>query len=311
METQKKNVELGAVFLALAGAILFSAKAVMVKLAYNYEIDPVSLLLLRMGFALPFYIAIALRSKNPTGSQPTQKDYLWVVVMGFVGYYLASYFDFYGLQFIDASLERLILFVYPTLVLLISWLVLRKAIAKIQMVAILITYLGIYVAFMDKLSPGSSSNPLLGGIFIFLSALTYAIYLIGSGQLLPKFGTKKFTSYAMIVSCICVIAHFSIQGSTQLFGYPWEVYALGLGMALFSTVFPSFLISEAIKRIGASTVSIIGSVGPISTIILASIFLYEHISAYQIAGTAIVISGIILVGRSKGKKKETEKAIAR
>ncbi|MBX2843659.1 MAG: DMT family transporter [Flammeovirgaceae bacterium] len=297
--TKKQNsYQLFGVLFALAGAVFFSAKAVMVKLAYQYEIDPVSLLLLRMVFALPFYIVIGFRHRLKNNNI-TQKDYLWVIAAGFVGYYLASYFDFFGLQYISASYERLILFIYPTLVVILSRIIFKKPITKVQLIAIALTYVGIYVAFMENLGMEDNKNFLLGGFFIFLSALTYASYLMGSGWLIPKFGTQKFTSYAMIVSCICVIIHFAFQNKSDLFGYTWEVYALGLAMALFSTVIPSFMISEAIKRLEASNVSIIASVGPISTIILAAIFLNEEITGFQVVGTIIVILGVILVGRGK------------
>ncbi|WP_026210267.1 DMT family transporter [Flexithrix dorotheae] len=300
MNKRQNSYQLTGVIFALGGAVFFSAKAVMVKLAYQYDIDPVSLLLLRMGFALPIYLFIGFRpQKTKRNLVISSKDYLWVIAAGFVGYYLASYFDFFGLQYISASYERLILFIYPTLVVILSRIVFRKPITKIQLLAIVLTYIGIYVAFMENLNIEDNKNFLLGGFFIFLSALTYASYLMGSGWLIPKFGTQKFTSYAMIVSCVCVIIHFAFQNTTNLFGYSWEVYALGLAMALISTVIPSFMISEAIKRLEASNVSIIASVGPISTIILAAIFLNEQITSFQVLGTIIVILGVILVGKAK------------
>ena len=221
-----------------------------------------------------------------------------IVVLGFIGYYLASYFDFYGLQFITASLERLILFVYPTLVIIISVVFLGKKATRVQIYAILITYAGILIAFGDDLS-FDSDHLWLGVFSIFMSALTYAFYLVGSGVMIPKLGVIRFTAYVMPVSCIMVIFHYSITNSLEVIHQPWQVYALGFSMATISTVIPSFLISEAIKRLGASTFAIYGSIGPISTIMLAIVFLGERIDIYQIIGTLVVIVGVGIINVKK------------
>lgn len=291
-----------AAFLAISGIVMFSAKAVMVKLSYRYDADVLTVLLLRMVFALPFYLFFALRSSRKTeGYQLTKKDIVSLVTLGFVGYYLASYFDFYGLKFISASLERLILFVYPTLVILISMVAVKKRPTKIQVYAIVITYAGIFLAFADDL--GFSGDGLWTGvIFIFLSAFTYAIYLVGSGSMIPRMGSVRFTAYVMTVSCFMVILHYSVTNTTEVLHQPWQIYALGLAMAIFSTVVPSFLISEAIRRIGASNFAIYGSLGPISTIILAIIFLGERLDIYQIAGTIVVIGGVGIINLKKAQK---------
>ncbi len=298
MKITLSNKKLGAI-LAITGIIMFSAKAIMVKLGYRYEVDAVTLLLLRMIFALPVYLIISIReTKKENTYALTRKDILSVIGLGFVGYYLASYFDFYGLQFISASLERLILFVYPTLVIIISILALKKKVAKIQMYAIVITYVGIFIAFADDLNVGGNGL-WKGTIFIFLSAFTYAIYLVGSGEMIPKLGSVRFTAYAMTVSCVIVILHYLLVNTVEVFHQPWEVYALGFAMAAVSTVIPSFLISEAIKKIGAPNFAIYGSIGPISTILLAIIFLGERIDIFQIAGTVIVIIGVSFINLKK------------
>ncbi|MCG8309587.1 MAG: DMT family transporter [Cytophagales bacterium] len=285
--------------IAIAGVVMFSAKAVMVKLGYRYEADTVTLLLLRMIFALPFYLAVMVRSTKKTNAYKlTRKDIGSIVGLGFIGYYLASYFDFYGLQFISASLERLILFIYPTLVIVISVIILKKKASRIQIYAILITYLGIFIAFADDLNM-ESEHLWIGVISIFLSALTYAFYLVGSGEMIPKLGAVRFTSYAMTVSCVMVILHYLFINSFEVLRQPWEVYVLGFGMATISTVIPSFLISEAINRLGASNFAIYGSLGPISTILLAIFFLGEWIDLYQIVGTVIVIVGVSIINIKK------------
>lgn len=294
----QKETRLLGVLLAVLGVVLFSAKAIMVKLAYEYGIDSVSLLLLRMLFALPVYIVIAFVLKPKNQKELKKTDYLWLVFFGFVGYYLASYFDFLGLQYIKAGLERIVLFVYPTLVLLISRLFLKTKISKTQILAIVITYIGVFTAFAGELDL-SGVNLYLGVSLIFLSALTYAMYLVGSGWLIPKFGVLCFTSYAMIISTICVIIHYLVTKDIDLLSFPKEVYFLGLLMAILSTIIPSFLVSKSIKIIGSSNFSIIASIGPVSTIVLAYVFLGEQLSIYQFVGTVIVIAGVFLVSKAK------------
>lgn len=298
MKIKFSNKGLGAL-LAITGVVMFSAKAIMVKLGYQHDVDAVTLLLLRMAFALPVYLFVSIReTKKKHTYQLTRKDYLAIIGLGCVGYYLASYLDFYGLKFISASLERLILFVYPTLVIIISAIALKKKATKVQVYAILITYFGIFIAFADDL--GSGGDDLWRGVIsIFLSALTYAIYLVGSGALIPKLGPIRYTAYAMTVSCVMVLLHYLAVNSLEVLHQPWEVYALGFAMAMFSTVIPSFLISEAIRRLGASNFAIYGSLGPISTIILAVLFLGETIDIFQLIGTVVVIFGVSVINMKK------------
>jgi len=285
---------LGGIFLGALGVVLFSSKAVMVKIAYNYKVDAITMLFLRMFFSFPFYIAIVYlyRNEEKEGSISfKKKEYAWVVFFGFVGYYLASFFDFIGLIYIKASLERIILFVYPTIVILLNSVFLKQPITKSQTLAILLSYIGIVIAFSDEVDV---DNIYLGGFFILLSAVTYASYLVGSGWLIPKFGVVKFTAYAMLVSCFCVFIHFSIIWETNLFNLPWEVYGLGLLIAIFATVIPSFLVSTSIKIINSSNFAIVAGIGPISTIILASIFLNESLTLVQFFGSLLVVTGIII-----------------
>lgn len=286
------------VFIAIVGVVLFSAKAVMVKLAYQYEVSSIHLLLFRMLFSLPIYFAIAIFYRPKQKEQIKKTDYTWLAFFGFIGYYLASYFDFLGLQYIKAGLERIILFLYPTLVVIISRIFFKTKINQKQLIAIVITYVGVIVAFWNDVQ-FSGTKIYLGAFLIFLSALTYASYLVGSGWLIPKFGVTLFTSYAMIISTICVIVHYLITDRTTIFNYAAEVYLLGGLMAFVSTLIPSFLVSIAIKKMGAANFSIIGSTGPVSTIILAFIFLNETVSSLQILGSIIVIIGVIFVSKNK------------
>ncbi|AUC21679.1 EamA family transporter [Polaribacter sejongensis] len=299
----KKNFWLG-VFLGVLGIVLFSSKAVMVKLAYNYNVDAITMLLLRMLFSFPFYVVIAYLYRNKNKEiKTTKSDYYWVVFFGMVGYYLASYFDFEGLTYIKASLERIILFVYPTIVILLNRLFFKQPITKFQALAIFLSYLGIVIAFSDEVDI-SGNNVYLGGFFVLLSAITYASYLVGSGWLIPKFGVVKFTAYAMLVSCFCVFIHFSFMGETDLFNLPWQVYGFGLLIAVFATVIPSFLVSASIKMISSSNFAIVAGVGPISTIVLASFFLGERLTLLQFFGAFLVIVGIVITSLKQAKNKK-------
>ncbi|GAA0720156.1 DMT family transporter [Aquimarina litoralis] len=287
---KSKQVSIG-IILAIIGVVLFSAKAVMVKMAYKYQISSEHLLLFRMSFSLPIYLVIAMLTRTANPEKIKKSDYIWILFFGFIGYYLASYFDFLGLQYIKAGLERIILFIYPTLVLVISRVFLKTKISKKQLVAIGITYVGVIITFWQELQL-DTPNIHLGVFLIFLSALTYAIYLVGSGWLIPKFGVVVFTSYAMIVSSFCIIIQYLLFDRGDVTSYPGEVYVLGIFMAFFATVVPSYLISAAISRLGASNVAIIGSLGPVSTILLAFFILDENLSILQILGATIVIFGI-------------------
>jgi drug/metabolite transporter (DMT)-like permease len=294
--------------LVFIGAVLFSGKAILVKLAYAYHIDAVSLLTLRMLFSLPFFVAIAFFSSRKTQKATlARRDWVAVAGMGVMGYYLASLFDFMGLQYITAGLERLILFVYPTLVVLLSALVFGIKIGRREYLALVLTYLGIFVVFYNDLSV-YQSGVVTGSLLIFASALTYAIYLMGSGQLIPKLGSVRFTAYAMIVSSGAVLAHYAVTHSFAAWDFPPQVYFLSLGMALFSTVLPAFLMSEGIRLIGSGRASIIGSVGPVSTIVLAYFFLNEAITLHQVLGTLLVLVGVLTVSAKDKKPKIAVKA---
>lgn len=290
------------IFLGVLGVILFSSKAVMIKLAYNYKVDAITMLLLRMLFSFPFYVVIAYLYRNENNEvKITKKDYYWVVFFGVIGYYLASYFDFIGLTYITASLERIILFVYPTIVILLNRFFLKQPVTKVQGIAICLSYIGIIIAFSSEVEV-SGSSAYLGGFFILLSAITYASFLVGSGWLIPKFGVVKFTAFAMLVSCFCVFIHFSFIGETDLFNLQWQVYVLGALIAVFATVIPSFLISTSIKIISSSNFAIVAGIGPISTIILASFFLNERLTLVQFFGALLVLVGIVISALKKPKK---------
>lgn len=299
-----RSQQLLAALLVFLGALCFSAKAVFIKLAYRLEIDSISLLALRMLFSLPVFLLVAWwtqRGKNQAYPKPTRREWWAIVMLGILGYYLASIFDFMGLQYIGASMERLILFIYPTLVLILSAVLLKKPIKKEQYIALTLTYIGVTLAFMGGIKVSGDPRFLLGGGLIFLSALTYAFYLMGSGDLLPRIGTLRFTSYAMTAASVAVLLHHAVVRQWQLFHYDASIYQFALLIAVISTVLPAFMISEGIRLIGAGNAAIIASVGPISTIILAYIFLEERLVVWQWVGALLVIAGVLLISLRKQK----------
>ncbi len=282
-----------------AGAALgFSAKAIFVKLAYNYDVDAITLLMMRMMFALPFFVVMAYIEERKTEQRIDRANTMLIILLGLLGYYLSSLLDFMGLVYVTAGLERLILFVYPTMAVILSALFFGKTIRKEAVIALILSYAGIAFAMVHDISL-SGEHVLLGAAFVFGSTLTYSIFLVGSGEVIPKVGAKRFTAYAMIVSCMAVFMQFFAVRDLSHFDQPMPVYGYGMAMALFSTVLPSFLLAAAIARIGASITSITGSLGPVATIGMAALFLGEPLSMAQLAGAALVLTGIFMLGKQK------------
>jgi drug/metabolite transporter (DMT)-like permease len=288
----------GIVF-AFVAAIGFSAKAIMVKLAYQDAVDAITLLALRMVFALPFFLVVAARANRNKHSQPlTSRDKLAVIGLGFVGYYLASYLDFLGLQYISAGLERLILFLYPTMVVLISALVFKQRIGRTVLFALLISYAGIALVFLHDMK-ATELDAVTGSALVFGSALAYAVYLVGAGHTIARIGASRFTAYVMTVACVACLVQFAVTHPLAALKLPVRVYGLSIGMAVFSTVLPAFLLAAAMRRIGSMHTSLIGSIGPVSTILLAYVFLGERMSPEQIGGSILVLIGVLMISLNK------------
>lgn len=280
--------------LVLIAAIGFSAKAIFVKLAYRYQVDPVTLLALRMLMSLPFFIVAGFWSRRERAPRLDRRQWAAVVFLGVVGYYLASLLDFLGLQYVSAGLERLVLFLYPTLVVLITVVRHRRPIAGREVVALLLSYGGIAFVFLHDLRVEGGNVP-LGTALVFGSALAYALYLVGAGEVVHRIGTLRFTAYVMTVSSTAVVTQFLVSQPLTALAQPGPVYALAAAMALVSTVMPAFLLNSGIGRIGARTAAMIGAVGPVSTLGLAALFLGEPLSAVQLFGAALVLIGVVTV----------------
>ena len=281
----------------VGSAVAFSAKAVIAKVGYRHGADPATLLALRMAFALPFFVVAALVTSR--GRAPLPRAELGkIALLGVLGYYLSSVLDFYGLVYISAGLERLILFVYPTLVVLMSARLFKIAITRRTLLALGLTYGGVALAVKTETAGASGTGMWIGVAMIFGCAFSYAAYFVGSGRLIPRIGSLRFTALAMIVSTAAMLVHFGIVGG-RFGGHAPAVYVDGLLLALLCTVLPVFLLAEGIRRIGAGSAAIIGAVGPVSTIALAHVVLGEPVHVMQAIGTGLVLVGATVVARGR------------
>lgn len=285
----------GSLFVLIA-ALGFSGKAILIKLAYAAgAVDAISLLALRMAMSLPFFlIASVWIAKADRQPAMTRWDWLITLALGTVGYYFASFLDFAGLLYISAGLERLVLFLYPTLVVLFSGLIYRQRLRVPQIMALFLSYLGIgFVVFEDI---GTRPGELwVGTGLVFASAVAFACYMMGSGEMIRRIGSFRFTCYSMIVACLATGIHFGLQPGSRMLGLPARIYGLSLLMALVSTVLPAFFMNAGIRRLGSGTASIISCTGPVATLALAYILLGETLSPVQMLGAGLVLGGVYLI----------------
>jgi drug/metabolite transporter (DMT)-like permease len=291
--------------LVITSAVAFSAKAIFVKLAYGdptaaVRADPVTLLTMRMGLALPLFALIAWWSSRGAKYSLSRRDWLLLMGIGMMGYYGASLFDFWGLLYISASLERLILFLNPTLVVIFSALLLSYRIQVRDLFALVTSYAGIALVFTHDLSI-DRENVLLGGTLVMASAMLYAAYLVGGGQMIKRVGAVRFAAYASIVSAAAIMLHFLLTRDLSfLTGQSSRVWELTGFMALISTVLPVVMMAEGIRRVGSSNAAMMSSIGPIATIFMAAVFLGEPITFIQLAGAALVMIGVLAISLKKG-----------
>ncbi|MDO9064458.1 MAG: DMT family transporter [Sulfuricella sp.] len=300
----KRDALFGVAFAILA-AVGFSAKAILVKLAYFDAVDAVTLLALRMAFSVPFFLGVALWARMSHATSLDKQDWLSVLGLGLIGYYLSSFLDFLGLQYISAGLERLILFLYPTMTVILSALVYRRAIGKKVVAAMVLSYAGILLVFLHDAGMNRGGS-VLGASLVFASTLSYSVYLVGAGHAIARIGAARFTAYAMIVASAASLLQFGATHPMAALDLPLRVYELAIAMAIFSTVLPVFLLSAGIRRIGSGNASLIGSIGPVATIYLAHVFLNESVSLQQLAGSLLVLIGVITV--SINSKREGNSA---
>ena len=285
--------------LAAAGSIAFSGKAIIVKLAYRHGVDAVTLLMYRMLFALPMFLIMAWWAGRGKPAL-TRRDWLGVLGLGFSGYYLSSFLDFWGLEFITASLERLILYLNPTLVLVLGWVLFKKQISYRQGVAMAISYSGVLLVFGHEVSL-AGTHVALGAFLVFTSAVTYALYLTYSGQMVQRLGSLRLAGLATSVACFFCLLQFALLRPLGAAWVPEPVLWLSALNATACTALPVLLVMMAIERIGPGLTAQTGMIGPMSTISMGVLLLGEPFNAWIIAGTALVVSGVFWVTRPAGR----------
>ena len=283
--------------LAAAGSITFSGKAIIVKLCYRHGVDAETVIMLRMLFALPIFLAMAWWAGRGRPAL-TRRDWLGVLWLGFTGYYLASYLDFLGLQYISASLERLILYLNPTLVLLLGWLLHGQRVTRGRMLAMAVSYSGVLLVFGHDLGT-QGPDVALGSFFILLSTVSYALYLSYSGEFVRRLGSLRLAGLATSVACVLCVAQFALLRPWSAALVPPPVIALSLLNATVCTALPVLMVMMAIERIGPGLTAQTGMIGPLSTIALGVLVLGEPLNAWIIAGTVLVLGGVFLVTRQR------------
>ena len=282
------------IIFALVGVLAFSFRPILIKLSYAaHPVSPVTLLFLRMTLSVPFFLAIGwwLRNEEP---RLTRGDWMGIVGLGFLGYYAASFLDFVGLQWVGAGVGRLILYLFPTLVLLLSFLFLHKKPTWREVTALLLSYAGISLVLSNQLAEESRLFA-LGAALVFASALCYATYLVAGSQLVKRVGSMRFTAYSTVVATVPAVLQFFAVESADALALPGAVWAYSIVLATVCTVLPLFLQAEALNRIGANHFALIGAVGPVSVAITSALGLDEPFTALQALGGALVIFGVLLV----------------
>ncbi len=284
--------------LAALGAVFFAGKAIIVKLAYRHGVDPVTLIMLRMAVALPFFVRLALwaaRGRAPLAG----RDWLAVLGLGFIGYYLSSFLDFIGLQYITASLERLILYLSPTMVLILGRVLHGRRVGRGKLAALGLSYVGVLLVFGHELSL-DGADVLLGSGLVLASTFTYALYLVYSGEVVSRIGAARLTGLATSFACVLCIAQFLVLRPVALVAeLPAAVLWLSLVNGTVCTFAPVLMLMVALQRIGSGLTSQIGMVGPVSTVMMGVVILGEPFTAWTAAGSALVIAGVALLSRTR------------
>lgn len=300
-----RQIHSGSLFAVLA-ALGFSFKAIFVKLAYAAgPVDAISLLAMRMAMALPLFVWLVWFSGRQSPTRLTPADGLRVILLGLLGYYLSSLFDFYGLQYISAGLERLILFTYPTLVLIFQAIALRERPTTRTLTAMGLCYLGLGIAFVHDVSiSGVGQQVILGSLWVFASAVTYALYYSGTGIVLKRMGSMRMAGLCGTASSLMVLVHYLLVADiNQLWQLPAAVWLNAGLMAIFSTVLPIYWVALAIQRMGPTQTAAVGNLGPVLTVLASWAILSEEISTYQVLGLALVLFGVT---RLKPAAKKTD-----
>ena len=283
--------------LAAAGAVLFSAKAILAKYQFRHGLDALDVMALRMSFSLPLFALLAVRETRRAHAPLERRDAALILVLGVLGYYLSSLLDFWGLQYVPVSLERLILFLNPTFVLLLGVFAFRRTVVRREWMALAVSYAGVVLVFVEGLRM-QGEHLWLGSGLVLLAALAYAVYLALSGQLIQRIGSLRLVAYAMLTSTAATLLHYLLaREPAHLFQLPAPAYGYALANAVFCTFLPVTMTMAAVARIGSSNVAQLSALGPVSLLFLGGWLLGEAVTPIQIVGTAVVLGGILLLTR--------------
>jgi len=283
------------IVLAAAGAVAFSGKAILAKLMYRHGVDAVTVVAWRMALALPMFLALAAWASRGQAAL-TRRDWAAVWGLGFSGYYAASMLDFAGLQYISASLERLILYLGPTIVMVISVLWFKRHVSTRQWLAAAISYSGALVVFGHELTLQGGAVA-LGAALVFGSAVSYSVYLVASGEVVGRLGSMRLTGLASSAACVLCLLHFAVARPWAAFLVPPPVMGLSALNAVACTFAPVLMVMMAIERIGSAMTAQVGMIGPLSTIAMGVLLLDEPFTPWLLAGTVLVMSGVWLLAR--------------
>ena len=284
-------------------SLFFCSKAIFVKLSYRYGLDAVTTLALRMAMAFPFFLVggiLASRGKHAVASPLTGKDWLRLAIVGFCGWYLSSVINFMGLEHISVGLERMILYTYPSLVVLGSVLFMRKPLRWTVVGAMLVSYAGILLAYHGETAAKAGGETWLGALLVFGSAVSYAIFVLLSGEMITRIGPIRFTSCVVGFSCLYVLIHFALtHPAGAILRLPHEAYVCGAVLAVAGTVIPSYLFGIGLKRAGSQAFAVIGMIGPLGTVGLAWLILGETVNLTQVLGLTLTLAGGLAVSLGK------------
>ena len=281
----------------MGGTLGFACKSIFVKRAYAYGVSAETLLALRMGYSLPMFLLLAARVQRQEPVKMDARDWYQLLVLGVLGYYLASYLDFLGLKYISAGLERIVLYTYPTMVVLLSALLLGLRIRPLTGLLLATSFTGVALSVWPEMRV-AGDHTLRGVLLVLACALSFAAYMMRAGEEVRRLGSTRVTALATGMACILCIAQFLIlRPARDLIDQPWQVHVLGFIMAMVSTVMPVWLQTEAVRRLGASTVSMVGPLGVVFTIALAALFLHEPLSLGQFAGAVLVVGSVTALAR--------------
>ncbi len=291
-------------FVIVAGcSICFCSKGVLIKLSFVANADPLTVLALRMAFAFPVFLLCALVLNWKADAVLSKQEWASILGFGFIGYYFSPLVNFAGLQYVSVGLERMLLYTYPTFVVMGGLFFFRERVSPLTWIAVGLTYVGIVVAYSGEVSAdGETRLVVFGSVLILLSALTYSFFVLFSRKLLERLGAIRFTANVLCVSCLFTFIHYGVMGGyAALDRVGPQAYRYALLLAIFGTVVPSFLLGIGLRRAGAQRFAVLSTIGPVATVLLAWAFLGEAVNGYQLAGLAITLSGGVMVSLSKSK----------